>query len=66
VFFYKELRQFLIFRSYPKIEKGAEIIIPNKVKSTSNFQQIASIVAIFTGSITSIIGVVTLIKASAQ
>jgi protein involved in polysaccharide export with SLBB domain len=59
-------RQFLIFRSYPKIEKGAEIIIPNKVKSTSNFQQIASIVAIFTGSITSIIGVVTLIKASAQ
>lgn len=59
-------RQFLIFRSYPKIEKGAEIIIPNKVKSTSNFQQIASIVAIFTGSVTSIIGVVTLIKASAQ
>ncbi|MHA8066233.1 SLBB domain-containing protein [Aquirufa sp. ROCK2-A2] len=59
-------RQFLFFRTYPKIEKGAEIIIPNKVKSTSNFQQIASIVAIFTGSITSIIGVVTLIKASAN
>jgi protein involved in polysaccharide export with SLBB domain len=59
-------RQFLFFRSYPKVEKGSEIIIPNKVKSTSNFQQIASIVAIFTGSITSIIGVVTLIKATAK
>jgi protein involved in polysaccharide export with SLBB domain len=59
-------RQFLFFRSYPKVEKGSEIIVPNKVKSTSNFQQIASIVAIFTGSITSIIGVVTLIKATAK
>ncbi len=59
-------RQFLFFRSYPKIEKGAEIIIPNKVKTASNFQQVASIVAIFTGTITSIIGVVTLIKASAK
>ncbi|MHA8049900.1 SLBB domain-containing protein [Aquirufa sp. ROCK-SH2] len=59
-------RHFLFFRSYPKIEKGAEIIIPNKVKTASNFQQVASIVAIFTGTITSIIGVVTLIKASAK
>jgi protein involved in polysaccharide export with SLBB domain len=59
-------RHFLFFRSYPKIEKGAEIIIPNKVKTASNFQQVASIVAILTGTVTSIIGVVTLIKASAK
>jgi protein involved in polysaccharide export with SLBB domain len=59
-------RQFLFFKSYPKIEKGSEIIIPQKVKAAGNFQQIASLVAIFTGTISSIIGVVTLIKATAK
>ena len=50
------------FKIYPRIDKGAEIIVPKQVKSASSGQQIASIVGIFTGTLTSLIGIVTLIR----
>ena len=51
-----------IIKIYPKIDKGSEIIVPKEVKSSSSGQQIASIVGIFTGTLTSLIGIVTLIR----
>jgi len=62
----KRAKSFLFINRFPKIEKGAEIIVPKEVKSSSSMQQIASIVGIFTGTLTSLIGIVTLIKATAN
>ena len=58
----KRVRSFGFIKIYPKIDKGSEIIVPKEVKSTSSGQQIASIVGIFTGTLTSLIGIVTLIR----
>ena len=58
----KRVKSFGFIKIYPKIDKGSEIIIPKEVKSTSSGQQIASIVGIFTGTLTSLIGIVTLIR----
>jgi len=38
--------------------------VPKEVKSASSGQQIVSIVGIFTGTLTSLIGIITLIKAT--
>ena len=62
----KRAKSFLFINRYPTIEKGAEIIVPKEVKSASSGQQIASIVGIFTGTLTSLIGIITLIKATAN
>lgn len=62
----KRAKSFLFINRFPKIEKGAEIIVPKEVKSASSGQQIASIVGIFTGTLTSLIGIVTLIKATTK
>ncbi len=51
---------------YPRIEKGSEIIVPQKVKVASTSQQIVSIVGLLTGTVTSLVGIITLIKATAQ
>jgi protein involved in polysaccharide export with SLBB domain len=60
----KRVRSFGFIKFYPRIDKGAEIIVPKDIKSANSFQQIASIVGIFTGTLTSLIGIVTLIKAT--
>ena len=62
----KRAKNLLFLRFYPKIAKGAEIIVPQKVKVGSTSQQIVSIVSVLTGTVTSIIGIITLIKATAQ
>lgn len=62
----KRTKNFLFMRFYPKIERGSEIIVPKKVKSTNTSQQIVSVVSVLTGTVTSIIGIITLIKATAQ
>ena len=62
----KVVKKFLFINRFPKIEKGAEIIVPKEVKSASSGQQIVSIVGIFTGTLTSLIGIITLIKATAN
>jgi protein involved in polysaccharide export with SLBB domain len=62
----KRAKSFLFINRYPTIEKGAEIIVPKEVKTASSGQQIASIVGIFTGTLTSLIGIITLIKATAN
>jgi len=49
---------------YPKVDKGAEIIVPKEIKSSSSGQQIASIIGIFTGTLTSLIGIVVLIRST--
>jgi hypothetical protein len=51
---------------YPSIERGSEIIVPKKIKSANTSQQIVSVVSVLTGTVTSIIGIITLIKATAQ
>ena len=58
----KRVKSFGFIKIYPKIDKGSEIIVPKEVKSASSGQQIASIVGIFTGTLTSLIGIVTLIR----
>ena len=58
----RRVKSFGFIKIYPKIDKGAEIIVPKEVKSSSSGQQIASIVGIFTGTLTSLIGIVTLIR----
>jgi protein involved in polysaccharide export with SLBB domain len=58
----RRVKSWGLFKIYPRIEKGAEIIVPKQVKSASSGQQIASIVGIFTGTLTSLIGIVTLIR----
>ena len=60
----KRAKSFIFINRYPSIEKGAEIIVPKEVKSASSGQQIVSIVGIFTGTLTSLIGIITLIKAT--
>ncbi|MHA8086467.1 SLBB domain-containing protein [Aquirufa sp. Wall-65K1] len=59
----KRTKSFLFFRFHPKIEQGAEIIVPKKSKVATG-QQIVSVVSIFTGTLTSLIGIITLIKAT--
>jgi|688.fasta_scaffold06808_13 protein involved in polysaccharide export with SLBB domain len=58
----RRVKSFGFIKIYPKIDKGSEIIVPKEVKSSSSGQQIASIVGIFTGTLTSLIGIVTLIR----
>ncbi|AWL09281.1 capsule biosynthesis protein [Aquirufa nivalisilvae] len=61
----KRTKSFLFFRFHPKIEQGAEIIVPKKSKVATG-QQIVSVVSIFTGTLTSLIGIITLIKATSN
>ena len=60
----RRVKSFGFIKIYPRIDKGSEIIVPKAVKSASSGQQIASIVGIFTGTLTSLIGIVTLIRAT--
>ena len=60
----RRVKSFGFIKLYPKIDKGAEIIVPKEIKSTSSGQQIASIVGIFTGTLTSLIGIVVLIRST--
>lgn len=62
----KRVKSFLFLRFNPKIEKGAEVIIPAKSKNVNYSQQIISLVSVLTGTVTSIIGIITLIKATAN
>jgi len=62
----KRAKNLLFIKFYPRIEKGSEIIIPQKVKVASTSQQIVSIVGLLTGTVTSLVGIITLIKATAQ
>jgi len=62
----KRAKSFLFINRYPSIEKGAMIIVPKEVKTASSGQQIVSIVGIFTGTLTSLIGIITLIKATSN
>lgn len=62
----KRVHNFLFLRFNPKIERGAEIVVPKKTKSINASQQIVSLVSVITGSVTSIIGIITLIKATAK
>ena len=62
----KRVKSFLFLRFNPKIEKGAEVIIPAKTKNVNYSQQIISLVSVLTGTVTSIIGIITLIKATAN
>ena len=62
----RRTKSFLFFKTNPKIEKGAEIIVPAKTRNVNSTQQIVSMVSILTGSITSVIGIITLIKATAK
>ncbi|MHA8068491.1 SLBB domain-containing protein [Aquirufa ecclesiirivi] len=61
----KRTKSFLFLRFHPKIEQGAEIIVPKKSKVATG-QQIVSVVSIFTGTLTSLIGIITLIKATSN
>jgi protein involved in polysaccharide export with SLBB domain len=60
----RRVKSFGFIKIYPRIDKGSEIIVPKAIKSSSSGQQIASIVGIFTGTLTSLIGIVTLIRAT--
>ncbi len=62
----KRAKNLLFLKFYPRIEKGSEIIVPQKVKVGNTSQQIVSIVSVLTGTVTSIIGIITLIKATAK
>ncbi len=62
----KRTRNFLFMKFYPRVERGSEIIVPKKIKSGNTSQQIVSVVSVLTGTVTSIIGIITLIKATAQ
>ncbi len=62
----KRAKNFLFMRFYPRIERGSEIIVPKKLKSTNTSQQIVTLVSVLTGTVTSIIGIITLIKATAN
>lgn len=62
----KRVKSFGFIKIYPKIEKGSEIIIPKEIKSSSSSQQVANIIGIFTGSLTSLIGIVTLIRTTTK
>ena len=62
----KRVKKILFINKYPKIEKGAEIIVPRSIKSLNGGQQLTSIIGIFTGTLTSLIGIYTLIKATSN
>uniref|UniRef100_UPI0037BF3A7E SLBB domain-containing protein n=1 Tax=Aquirufa sp. TaxID=2676249 RepID=UPI0037BF3A7E len=62
----KRVKNFLFMRFNPRIERGSEIIIPKRIKTANASQQIVSLVSVLTGTVTSIIGIITLIKATAQ
>ncbi len=54
-------KHFLFFKNYPKILPGSEIVIPSYNKNT---QQIASLINIYTGTITSVVSVYLLLRAT--
>lgn len=54
-------KHFLFFRNYPKITPGSEIVVPTKNKNT---QQLASLINVYTGTITSLISLYLLLKAT--
>jgi protein involved in polysaccharide export with SLBB domain len=60
----RRVKSFGFIKLYPKVDKGAEIIVPKEIKSSSSGQQIASIIGIFTGTLTSLIGIVVLIRST--
>lgn len=62
----KRVKKILFFNKYPKIERGAEIIVPKSIKRINGSQQLVSIIGIFTGSLTSLIGIYTLIQATTK
>lgn len=59
-------RNILFIRYFPKIERGAEIIVPRNVKNVNSSQQVFQLVSVLTGTVTSVIGIITLIKATAN
>lgn len=62
----KRARNVLFIRYFPKIERGAEIIVPRNVKNVNSAQQVFQLVSVLTGTVTSVIGIITLIKATAN
>lgn len=62
----KRARSLIFLRFYPKIERGAEIIVPKNIKNNNTTQQVFQLVSVLTGTVTSVIGIITLIKATAQ
>ncbi|MEY2792035.1 MAG: hypothetical protein RJA76_27, partial [Bacteroidota bacterium] len=54
-------KHFLFFKNYPKILPGSEIVIPAYNKNT---QQMASLINIYTGTITSVVSVYLLLRAT--
>lgn len=54
-------KQFLFFRNYPKIMPGSEIVIPAYNRNT---QQLASTIGVYTGTITSLVSVFLLLRAT--
>jgi protein involved in polysaccharide export with SLBB domain len=62
----KRARNILFIRYFPKIERGAEIIVPRNVKNVNSAQQVFQLVSVLTGTVTSVIGIITLIKATAN
>ena len=62
----KRARTFLFIRHFPKIERGAEIIVPKNIKNANSAQQVFQLVSVLTGTVTSVIGIITLIKATAN
>jgi len=54
-------RNFLFFKNYPKISPGSEIVIPSFNKNT---QPMSSVIGMYTGTITSLISVYLLLKAT--
>lgn len=62
----KRARNVLFIRYFPKIERGAEIIVPRNVKNVNTAQQVFQLVSVLTGTVTSVIGIITLIKATAN
>jgi protein involved in polysaccharide export with SLBB domain len=62
----KRAHNVLFIRYFPKIERGAEIIVPRNVKNINSAQQVFQLVSVLTGTVTSVIGIITLIKATAN
>jgi protein involved in polysaccharide export with SLBB domain len=62
----KRAKNVLFIRYFPKIERGAEIIVPRNVKNVNSAQQVFQLVSVLTGTVTSVIGIITLIKATAN
>jgi protein involved in polysaccharide export with SLBB domain len=62
----KRARTYFFIRFFPKVERGAEIIVPKNVKNANSAQQVFQLVSVLTGTVTSVIGIITLIKATAN